>query len=284
MGMKFESVDIERLVTRYGRMYVPALDSVIGRSLRLYGEWAEHEISCISRCIHGPGTIIDVGGNLGTHAIALASRHPDCQVFSFEPQPFLFSIMSASVVFNGFGNINLLNFGCGQSAEIRTVDVDYDSVDWNTGAVSFSGDSLNKVGGLPLSFVRLDQVHFPMPVGFIKIDVEGMELDVLLGASRILETDRPCVLFEVLSTGCAEDCRRFLAGLGYRCYWLGFRAFNPDNYNGVAENIWGHGELCALAVPSEISRPAFIPESFEISDGDIAKTVGEIRTLFEIPL
>ena len=57
------------LECRYGRMLVFASDEVIGRSLVLYGEWAEHELRCLRPYIRPGSTVIDVGAYIGTHAL-----------------------------------------------------------------------------------------------------------------------------------------------------------------------------------------------------------------------
>ena len=82
----FDDIEVEELSTRYGRMLVPKKDSVIGSWLTLYAEWAEHEISMVSTLLRDGGVILDLGANIGTHALVLASRFPCSPVFAFPPQ------------------------------------------------------------------------------------------------------------------------------------------------------------------------------------------------------
>jgi hypothetical protein len=44
----------------------------------------------------------------------------------------------------------------------------------------------------------LDNLQFEGPICFVKIDVEGMELDVLAGARQLLEKHRPAIAIEVI--------------------------------------------------------------------------------------
>lgn len=283
--MKFSNIDIERIATRYGRMYVPKADSVIGRSLKLYGEWAEQEISCISECIKTPGAILDIGSNIGTHTLALARRHTDCHVFAFEPSVFTFSLLSASAVFNGIENISLFNLGCAASAGIRFLEVDYEAFDWNYGALSFVGRNLDAGNTRPFSFAPLDDFSFgDQPVVFIKIDVEGMELDVLKGAARYLEKDRPYVFFEVLHMKDGFKCREFLKRFDYKCYWVSTSAYNPDNFNHNPENIWAHGELSILAVPDGQSVPEFLGPEYQVVDDHLNMSVDKLRDDLKLSL
>ena len=55
---------------RHGRMAFLRNDNIIGRSLRLYGEWAEAEIELAKVFLRPGDTVVDVGANIGTHSIA----------------------------------------------------------------------------------------------------------------------------------------------------------------------------------------------------------------------
>jgi len=60
------------------------------------------------------------------------------------------------------------------------------------------------------------------PIGFIKIDVEGTEIDVLLGAKQIIARDRPNLMVEVYEpySKCPlEDVFAFLMKQDYSCYY-----------------------------------------------------------------
>lgn len=258
-------------------MYIPKADSVIGRSLRLYGEWAEHEISCISACIRTDGAILDIGANVGTHTLALSQRHPECHVFSFEPSGLAFSLLSASAVFNSLENVSLFNVGCASEAGVRLLDVDYGEVDWNYGATSFVGRVAESGNVRPFSFVPLDRFSFGRPIVLAKIDVEGMELDVLKGAMGHLERDRPYVFFEVLKLADGFQCRALLKSLGYTCYWVSTSAYNPGNFNQNPDNIWTHGELSMLAVPDGRPLPDYLTPKYEVLNEQIDASADDLR-------
>ncbi len=73
------------------------------------------------------------------------------------------------------------------------------------GAVGCSGDA-----------IRLDDYaaeHFAP--GFVKIDVDGAEFDVLRGASLLLRKHRPAIVLEVHSRELERDCGRLLVEHGY---------------------------------------------------------------------
>lgn len=278
--MKFSGVEVERILTRYGRVYAPKADSVIGRSLRTYGEWAEQEIGYLSTCIENDGIIVDVGGNLGTHTLALAKRHPNCHVFTFEPSAFTFSLLSSTAVFNGLENVTLFNMGCSTETGISFVDLDYENVGLNYGAASFTTRGESHLGGMPFAFVSLDSISFDRKVELIKIDVEGMEYDVIAGAKSVIAKHSPFVFLEVLETSAAFRCSDLLTEYGYRCFWVSTSAYNADNFNRYPENVWGHGELSLLAVPPRRALPDFAKPDRELSEAHLLLSTGEILERF----
>lgn len=249
--MKIYDAELDRVTTRYGRLYVIRNDSVIGRSLKLYGEWAEDEIESYAALLSDGETVLDVGANIGTHAIALASRLPRSEVVAFEPQPLAFALLVANALAARTANVYPRNVGCAATEGVTHLVPDYSAVDWNVGAVSLaSGEKHAKAGALPVPLVALDDMVFRNRVQFIKIDVEGMEELVLAGAAKLIERDRPIVYFEVLEIGRLRGSRELLSGLGYELRWLKSEAFNPRNYRLHPENIWRRGETGVLAMPA----------------------------------
>jgi len=74
-------------------------------------------------------------------------------------------------------------------------------------------------GGVPVN--TLDAIARGFPENFprvslLKIDVEGMEMDVLRGAAGLLEKDRPQLVIELATPAERAQAEAFLAGLGYR--------------------------------------------------------------------
>lgn len=255
--VKIFDTDVERVTTRYGRLFVASKDSVIGRSLKVYGEWAEPEIDAYSALLSDGETIIDVGANIGTHSVALASRFPHSEIVAFEPQPFAYSLLVANALAARAGNIYPRNCGCAESRRIVEVSVDYEAVDWNIGG--FRLNETEQRDATPVLLLDLDSQPFNRRVQFIKIDVEGMEEAVLSGARGLLARDRPLIYFEVLEIDRLAPIRELLSSLGYKLRWLASDAYNSLNFRCNPENIWRKGETGILALPADDSRVARLP-------------------------
>ena len=82
-----------------------------------------------------------------------------------------------------------------------------------------------------------------------------MELDVLKGGERLLETCRPVLYVENDRKEKSPALLAHILGLGYRAYWHIAPLFNPRNFFGAADNVFGNTiSLNMLCLPSEVDQ------------------------------
>ncbi len=126
---------------------------------------------------------LDVGANIGTHAVALA-RHVgrDGIVLAFEPQRAVHGILSTNLTLNALHWVHPIHAGVGAApGEMIVPDYVYDQ-DYNFGAIPLRAAAER---GWPVRVVRLDDYQWLPQCHLVKIDVEGMEAEVLDGARRV---------------------------------------------------------------------------------------------------
>jgi FkbM family methyltransferase len=240
-------------------MNVPARDSVIGRSLRLYGEWAEHEIASVAQFLTDGPTIVDVGANIGVHTLAFATLFPNSKIVALEPQPDVFSLLAQNVALNPTArNVVTLNVGAGAAAETLRLMIDYESLNWNFGAINLRAAS-RAGGSVTAEIMRLDELLDEERIQFLKFDIEGMEPEALAGSQSVISRHRPIIFFEVLSMDVAATCTSLIAPFDYKFFWLETSAFNTRNFRSEALNIWTRTELAILAVPNERADGVALP-------------------------
>jgi hypothetical protein len=99
-----------------------------------------------------------------------------------------------------------------------------------------SGSSQQEV----VQCVRLDRLLGDGPVGLMKIDVEGSELEVLKGSEGILARCHPFLYVENDRVDNSPALIQWLFDHDYRLWWHIPPLFNPNNYRGVAENRYGN--------------------------------------------
>lgn len=102
--------------------------------------------------------------------------------------------------------------------------------------------------------VRLDSLSVPEHLpGFVRIDTEGAEFDILLSGERLLRKSRPCLLIETHSKPLEQNCKKLLEDSGYtvtiiaQAWW---RVLVPEQ-RGCAHNRWLWAEPKTSALTGE---------------------------------
>ncbi|MCH7935880.1 MAG: FkbM family methyltransferase [Proteobacteria bacterium] len=219
---------------RHGPMLYNVNDVYLGRSLDLYGEYTEDENRFFSATL-GPGSsAVDVGAHIGCHTVFMAKRvGPEGAVFAFEPQRVIFQNLCANLALNGLSNVRVFNAAAGSEEGAITVpDIDY-GAEGNFGGVSLGGDDGEQVPLTTIDGLGLPACHL------IKADVEGMEADVIRGATETIKTHWPVLYVENDRREKSPDLIELLLGLDYRLYWHLVSLFNGDNFFGQKNNVFG---------------------------------------------
>jgi FkbM family methyltransferase len=236
-------------------MYL-ASDRYMGRSLELYGECVEGEIALFTQFLNPGMTVVDVGAHIGTHTVYFAQTVGSTgRVVAAEPQRFIHQILCANIALNGLTNVVAYHAALGDQDGIITVPLlDYAAEN------NFGGLELGKtVEGEPVAMATLDGLALPQ-CHFVKIDVEGMEAEVLQGARATLAQHQPLLYVENDRRDKSAALIALLFELGYRLYWDVRPLFNPANFAGVRENVFGSTvAINMLGVPrtSAISLKGF---------------------------
>lgn len=241
------------VLTRYGTMQIFDTGDVISRSLAIYGEWAMDELKLLAQVITPGMCVLDVGGFVGTHALAFSKfTGQEGKVYSFEPRKEIYAILSENLSINDCQNVTALNVGLAekeQSLNLRSVDTNQ--------SINFGALSLDSNDGSLTSDTYRIQVSTIDALGIekidlIKLDVEGMERNVLDGAIESISRNRPVVFCECNSLNAGNDVLEYCRALKYDAYGFLASAYNPDNFNAVDENIFGDAkELALILIPRE---------------------------------
>jgi hypothetical protein len=86
--------------------------------------------------------------------------------------------------------------------------------------------------------VTLDDLADLPRLRLVKIDVEGMEGEVIEGAAKLIARFRPLLYVENDHPERSAQLMRRIDGLGYDIYWHIVPLFNPGNFYGVTENAF----------------------------------------------
>jgi len=153
--------------------------------------------------------MLDIGANIGNHTLFFLN---ECGVkfsYCFEPIKKVFDILAKNVCINGLNDrTNLYNLAVGETeGNARVASFHSDNL---------GGTCLKKQDDGQIKVIPIDSLDIKDDVAFVKIDVEGFELNVILGMREFLKKNHPIFFIEV--RGCFfERINDILMSMGYRC-------------------------------------------------------------------
>ncbi len=192
-----------------GRIIVTSLHdypaAILGRTERALLAWFHDNVK--------PGeTWLDVGAHYGYTAIALAELVGKTgHVYAFEPLLTTAGHLNQTRVLNGFAHMTILPFAIGEPGDFRLLSVAADR-----------GMANHALGGAttePIFVIGFDQLWKALgerPVHGVKIDVQGMELQVLEGMARTLSDQHPKLVVEFHPGVSRQSTISLLATAGYQ--------------------------------------------------------------------
>ena len=150
------------------------------------------------------GVVFDVGAHAGQFAKLFAHLAPNGEIYSIEPSEYALSILKLALKINQLSQVTVINTGLSDFNGEATLNIPIKE----SGSVGFGLSHIEK-SSVPkkektvqqtIRVATLDSVVSKLELDrldFIKSDIEGWELRMLVGASKTLRTLRPVVFTEV---------------------------------------------------------------------------------------
>lgn len=233
---------------RYGLMAYINNDPYMGRSFDMYGEFSPGEAKLFKQILRPGMTVLDVGANIGAHTVLFAqSVGPRGRVIAYEPQRVIHQILCANVALNGYLNVQPRNAAAGsEPSQLFVPPVDY------TGGGNYGSLALGKWNeGEKVPVETIDSLNLSA-LHFVKIDVEGMETEVLRGATETLRRHRPILYVENDRRDNSAKLINQLFSMDYRLYWHLSHYYTADNYFGNSNNVFPNIiSINMLCIPKE---------------------------------
>ena len=176
------------------------------------------------------GVIIDVGAHIGYLTKEFAQAHQaNIQVIAFEPGDYCMSILRLTV--KNLSNVTLVKAGLGNHDGFSELKLPIKKRgNWGIGLSQIGGDTntreylVNSVEVKKLD-TYADETNLNR-VDLLKVDVEGGELDILKGATKLIKKFKPIWYLEVDDSMLkrygysASDLFKFLENYNYKPYLL----------------------------------------------------------------
>lgn len=164
--------------------------------------------------------VLDIGANIGNHTLYFLNECNAQFVYCFEPADDTFQILTNNIIINHLEDrVQLMHVGVGSvSGNARIKQQRQHDTGYTQLEKSETGD---------ITIVAIDDLDIRKNIGFIKIDVEGFELEVIKGLENTLKKDKPLIMIEVWNQN-SEEIMSILNGIGYHSDILDRREMNTD--------------------------------------------------------
>jgi FkbM family methyltransferase len=243
-------------------MIVNRFDYMMGNAGRGYGvgfkilNESSYEFSEISigsfvldsrRKFFGDGVVaIDCGANIGTHTVDWARQMTGWgSVIAIEAQERIYYALAGNVAINNCINTRLIHAVAGDKNGMEKIPELDHFVPASFGSLELKpARSPEQIGQkvdyseaklVPVRAMTIDSLALKR-LDLLKIDVEGMECEVLEGAKRTIRQSLPVVIVEHMKAG-PEDIVRFLSHYGYNIAELGVNILAIHSTDRTAEGF-----------------------------------------------
>lgn len=163
--------------------------------------------------------VFDIGTNMGETLLNFAKLNPNGKNYGFEPVPFLYEKATKNIGLNDFENICLNNLALSHEPGALFFELPKNR---NFGSISMSvspNENSKEVKAVTFdSYITDNNIG---KVDLLKIDVEGFEKNVLLGAIETIKRHKPVLFIEVVDAylkkngSSATDLIQTIVSLGY---------------------------------------------------------------------
>ena len=183
---RYRELEKIRRTPRYTRISTTLLETPLLIADGLSFFYAYHDI--FSQEIYAFHTkkrkpvILDGGANIGLSIIYFKKLYPECTITAFEPDPIIFDILQQNIAAFGYRDVDLINKALWTSDTL----VDF----WKEGA---DGGRIlrhlepKSADNIQISAARLRNYMLTRQIDFLKLDIEGAEVDVILDCADCLE-------------------------------------------------------------------------------------------------
>jgi len=199
--------------------------AVSGNSF-IRGDYEQYKTEAFLKNFTRGSIFFDIGSHIGYYSSIAASVNDGIgNVYAFEPRPMNIKFFRKHIKINNFQNVSLFETAVGESDGYVMFDAKHGSA---TGFVSSYGN----IRVRQVSIGRMvEEGELPLP-DFIKIDVEGGEIEVFKGLEQVISSARPKILVATHKPECRKFVEDYLRKKNYR-----FEILNPEAIAGDTEII-----------------------------------------------
>lgn len=174
----------------------PYKNGCVDEVIETEGAWEPDLVFALKKLMNNDSVFLDIGSNIGYHSIAIATAFPIGQVICFEPQESLCEQIRKSVSKNNLKNVTIFQVGLSDIEEEVLIHIPEENVGGSSVIKGLNNHTAFKKAD-KIKLKTLDSFDAEIPrIDVVKIDVEGLEPNVLRGAEQIFAKHRPIIVME----------------------------------------------------------------------------------------
>jgi FkbM family methyltransferase len=212
----------------------------IGLSINLDGRYENSELELLEHFIKKrmpnsyKETAIDIGANIGNHSIFLSNFFN--KVYAFEPNPITYDVLSINSKYKSLTkNVFPLNIGLSNLNTKLPFMINANNIGGSK--VKSKNDNIKSFDIIDINVKRADELEILQNenISLIKIDVEGHEINALKGARKIIEINKPVIIFEQEADeiiNFSSEVIEYLKTFNYKFYTIHERFYLGEKFIG----------------------------------------------------
>jgi FkbM family methyltransferase len=193
----------------------------------------------------GNGVIVlDCGANIGVHTVEWAkTMHGWGHIYAFEAQEKIFYALAGNLIINNCFNATAKH--CALGAQCGTLDIpepnyclagSFGSLELKPHQKNeFIGQKIDYEKTKPIPLISIDSLNL-LRSDFLKIDVEGMEEDVLIGAEKTIQKHKPIMLIEHIKSD-LNKMTQWLKNWNYKFHVIGINVLAIHETDPIHQHL-----------------------------------------------
>ena len=197
-----------------------------------YAKYKTPELNLIKYLAYKDRIALDIGANLGLFTFFMSKYSR--KVFAFEPNPYPLRYLPSLID----ENVELIKVAVGKKNELLDLLIPKSDKGWSSNGATLKNISVKNGIKIKVECRTIDSFNFSN-VGLIKIDVEGAEKEVLMGARNTIIDNKPNLIIEneLIHQNDTNDIFQITFGMGYKIFYFHQSKLKKINENTNLQDI-----------------------------------------------
>ncbi len=231
------------------------------------GDWFEEEIRFVRHYLKPGMRILDIGANFGTYSLTAARCvGENGKVWSLEPIPSVGELLRKSVLENEYENVSVHQLALSNSDGVVRFNV---SSNTELSAIASESDAASTIEVETRSLDSFAKKENLSKIDFLKLDAEGVEVDIIKNGQKFLTEESPLALLEIKKDN-EHDLAAFreIKALGYQGYLLlpEHRLLVPVDENDNLDTFWLNLFVCRPDKAKQLEEEGMLVLEDQIED------------------